>query len=67
MIEDFAVIRASSASLPFARINVLREVPDGSGRLFVNDLNGPLHVIDGQGIHAYMDLSLLYDTCAGKP
>jgi Glucose / Sorbosone dehydrogenase len=29
-----------------ARINMLREEPGGGGRLFVNDLNGPLYILD---------------------
>jgi len=29
-----------------ARLNVLRPEPGGSGRLFVNDLNGPLYILD---------------------
>ena len=29
-----------------ARINVMREEPGGTGRWFVNDLNGPLYIID---------------------
>jgi hypothetical protein len=29
-----------------ARVNVMREEPGGSGRLFVNDLNGPLYIVD---------------------
>jgi hypothetical protein len=44
-LVDFVEIPASSASKPLARINLLREAPDASGRLFVNDLRGTLHVI----------------------
>jgi hypothetical protein len=29
-----------------ARINMLREEPGGAGRFFVNDLNGPLYIVD---------------------
>ena len=58
-IADFAAIPASAGSRPLARINNLREVPDGSGRLFVNDLNGPFHVIDGATISTYADLSTI--------
>src|SRR5262249_34913611 len=29
-----------------ARINFLREEPGGAGRFFVNDLNGPLYILD---------------------
>jgi len=29
-----------------ARINMMREEPGGAGRFFVNDLNGPLYILD---------------------
>jgi Glucose / Sorbosone dehydrogenase len=29
-----------------ARINVMREEPGGAGRFFINDLNGPLYILD---------------------
>src|SRR5215467_6269324 len=29
-----------------ARVNSLREEPGGADRLFVNDLNGPLYILD---------------------
>src|SRR6185503_7584953 len=29
-----------------ARVNVFREEPGGGGRFFVNDLNGPLYILD---------------------
>ena len=34
------------AAHPLARINYLGEVPDGSGRLYVPDLNGKLYLIE---------------------
>jgi glucose/arabinose dehydrogenase len=66
-VADLAVIPASAPSRPLARINVLREVPDGSGRLFVNDLNGPFYVIDGAVITTYMDFSLLFPNFKSSP
>ena len=29
-----------------ARVNSIREEPGGADRLFVNDLNGPLYIVD---------------------
>ena len=46
----------SSADPNFARINVTRNVPDNSGRLFINDLRGPLYVIDGDNLETYLNL-----------
>lgn len=40
-----------------ARINHLGELPDGSGRLFVPDLNGPLYLLRGGVPRVYADLS----------
>lgn len=66
-IEDFWTPPASSGSRPFARLNVLREAPDGSGRLFVNDLRGPLHVLDGGTTHLFLDLSTLVSNFKTSP
>jgi hypothetical protein len=52
-IKDYATIPmtgavdgpGNSAGL-LARINFLREEPGGGKRLFVNDLNGPLYIVD---------------------
>ncbi|SFB41531.1 Concanavalin A-like lectin/glucanases superfamily protein [Amycolatopsis marina] len=37
------------------RINHIGEMPDGSGRMYVPDLNGPLYLIDGEQQHVYLD------------
>jgi glucose/arabinose dehydrogenase len=55
VLEDVVQMPASAPSRPLARVNGLREAPDGSGRLFVNDLEGFLYVLDG-GIQLYLDL-----------
>jgi len=60
VVEDVIQLPSSSGSPPYARLNVLVEAPDGSGRLFVNDLRGPLYAIDGPSVHTYMDFSLLF-------
>src|SRR5690606_30351710 len=39
-----------------ARINYLGEVPDGSGRLFVPDLNGNLYLLEDRTPHVYLDV-----------
>ena len=57
-IEDVVQLPATSGSSPRTRINVLREAPDGSGRIFVNDLRGPLYAIDGGTVHTYLDLAV---------
>ncbi len=38
------------------RINYLGEIPDGSGRLYVPDLNGTLYTIENGTPHAYFDV-----------
>jgi len=39
-----------------ARINYLGEIPDGSGRRYVPDLNGMLYLVDGEAVQPYFDL-----------
>jgi hypothetical protein len=53
-LEEFVTMPPSEPSMPptdprlmrWARINYLGEVPDGSGRLFVPDLNGKMYLIE---------------------
>ncbi|MCC7407907.1 MAG: PQQ-dependent sugar dehydrogenase [Phycisphaeraceae bacterium] len=45
-LRDYLAAPASSASRPIARLNYLSPAPDGSARLFVNDMRGKLWVID---------------------
>ncbi|MFD9698623.1 PQQ-dependent sugar dehydrogenase [Lentzea sp. NPDC059081] len=40
----------------YNRINYLGEVPDGSGRQFVPDMNGRLYLLDGGTQHVFLDL-----------
>src|SRR5256885_610467 len=42
-----------------ARVNMLREEPGGAGRFFVNDLNGPLYILDKQTrtFRTYLDFN----------
>ena len=39
-----------------ARINFIGEVPDGSGRQYVPDLNGPLYLLDEGQRSVYLDV-----------
>ena len=59
-LRDVVQLPASAGSPPLARVGILREVPDGSGRLFANDLRGRLHVIQDSTVATYMDLSALF-------
>src|SRR6185295_9330627 len=51
-VKDFATAPITGSTTgtgnpgSLARINMLREEPGGAGRLFVNDLNGPLYIVD---------------------
>jgi glucose/sorbosone dehydrogenase len=67
VIEDVRQMPATSSGIPRARINVLREVADGSGRLFVNDLRGPLYVIVGATVLTYMDFRPLFPRLKTSP
>ncbi len=40
-----------------ARINYLGEVPDGSGRMFVPDLNGMLYLVKNRSPQPYLDVA----------
>jgi hypothetical protein len=58
-LQDVIQLPATAGSPPRARVAMLREAPDGSGRLFANDLRGPLFVIQGGTVQTYMDLRVL--------
>jgi hypothetical protein len=42
------------------RINYLGEVPDGSGRLYVPDLNGKLYMLENGKPHEYLDVGATF-------
>ncbi len=44
----------------WARINYLGEVPDGSGRLFVPDLNGKMYLLEHGQPHVYLDVGAAF-------
>ena len=43
-------VKASGKNGQLARINAMHDEPGGAGRFFVNDLNGPLWIIDKKSI-----------------
>ncbi len=44
-----------------ARINYLGEVPDGSGRLYVPDLNGRMYLLGADHVpHVYLDIGAMF-------
>jgi hypothetical protein len=57
----------SGGPRPLARLNVFREVSDGSDRLFVNDLNGPLYVIIAGVEQVYIDLEAVFTEFKSSP
>jgi hypothetical protein len=67
VVEDLVQLPFSSGSKPHARLNALQLAPDGSGRIFVNDLNGPFYVIDGVTVSTYMDFGLLFTNLKTSP
>ncbi len=68
IVEDVLEMPVSSGgSLPLARLNVFREVPDTSGRLVVNDLNGPFYVISAGVAQLYMDLAAVFPEFKTSP
>ncbi len=56
-LQDFVTVPSSATSAPKARINMLKSAGDGTGRLFVNDLRGKLHVIRNGAITTYLDIA----------
>ena len=47
----------STGSGSATRLNMVAEAPDGTGRLFVGDLRGPLYVLDAGSLHIYLDFT----------
>lgn len=58
-LTDYLTLPATSASNPRARVNFLKPAPDGSARIFINDLRGPLYILDQGALHTFFDLALL--------
>jgi hypothetical protein len=65
IVEEFAAFPKSEPTpaptdprlMRHARINYLGEIPDGSGRLFVPDLNGTMYLVVNGGVHPYLDVA----------
>ncbi len=66
-IEEFVQIPSSSRSAPRARINHLKPMRDGQGRVMVNDLNGPFYVIANGEVGLYMDFVEEFPRLATSP
>jgi hypothetical protein len=64
-LEDYATVPMTGSTTgagnlgSLARINMMREEPGGAGRFFVNDLNGPLYILDKKSkrFKAYLDFN----------
>ncbi|MGP4016531.1 PQQ-dependent sugar dehydrogenase [Saccharopolyspora sp. 5N708] len=69
VLTEYAQLPASEPTPPATdprlirhnRINYIGEVPDGSGRMYVPDLNGPLYLLDGGQQHVYLDFKQRYE------
>jgi glucose/arabinose dehydrogenase len=67
-LEEFAQLPQSEPTPPPTdqrlvrrnRINYLGEIPDGSGRLYVPDLNGKLYTIEDGTTTAYLDVGAAF-------
>jgi hypothetical protein len=66
VLEEYAQLPASEPNGPWTdvrlgdrhnRINYIGEVPDGSGRLYVPDLNGDLYLLEDKQPSVYLDLA----------
>ena len=66
-VETFASLPASGLEAPIARISTLREAPDGSDRIFVNDLRGSLWAIEDGGLTEFVDLSTNFSSFLAEP
>ena len=44
-LTPFLQLPPTSEALPRTRVNMLKPFGDGSGRLAVNDLRGPLYIV----------------------
>ena len=64
-LEDFVQVpRTEDSAMPrqtngaYARIQYMMPLPDGSGRLVINDLRGPIYLTDENGINPtiYLDM-----------
>lgn len=66
-LVDVVQLPATSASLPRTRINGLALAPDGTGRVFVNDLRGPLYCWSGASVTLWLDLAVAFPSLSTAP
>lgn len=66
-LEDFVQIPQSAGSAPRARINHLKPMFDGQGRLVVNDLRGKFWVITNGVVSEYADLDVVFPAFKDSP
>jgi glucose/arabinose dehydrogenase len=66
-LREVVTIPPSSGAKPFTRINLLREAPDESGRLFVNDLRGKFWIIDSGEPIMYLDMAEKFSAFVDAP
>ncbi|HEV7931055.1 MAG TPA: PQQ-dependent sugar dehydrogenase [Actinomadura sp.] len=67
-VEEFASFPKSEPNPPpvdprlvrWARINYIGEVPDGSGRMYVPDLNGKMYLVQHGQPHVYLDVGATF-------
>lgn len=66
-LEEYVTIPPSSGGTPAARINYLGQIPDGSGRRYVPDLNGSMYlVVDGEPVE-YLDVAAQFGDFSSSP
>lgn len=56
-LAPYLQLPPTADELPRTRINMLKPFGDGSGRLAVSDLRGPLYLVDGKSFNVYLDVS----------
>lgn len=66
-IESFVTIPQSNGSAPRARINHLKPMYDGQGRLAVNDLRGKFWVISNGAVSEYANLDTTFTAFVNSP
>ncbi len=66
-LEEVFTIQKSAVETPLARINMLRESPDNSNRLFVIDLNGFLWQIDQEEQQLFLAIKQYFNRFIDAP
>ncbi|MEV8633159.1 PQQ-dependent sugar dehydrogenase [Streptosporangium sp. NPDC051023] len=66
-LREFTTIPASSQSVPRTRINYIGEIPDGSGRLYVPDLNGKMYLVTNGTPALFLDVAAAFPDFQSSP